>query len=470
MAGPLQPRGPRFKWNRAVEARWRRQGEGGHQVVRYNTTQHDGRWLCMRCGLHYVRFCDLRTKRRAGAPANQAAAKAIADALAGGPLTRRKAHAFAKHPSGSRLGAPGARLPSDVVVLDPGAPKPAGPACLRAQGNDLGNQGAVAPEGGPQRTLPAGDPRSRDGSELPVRPMSLRHDEDEADRGTREGNPRPQGVAQAERSPRGQDPTATRHRDTNDPQDEVHGHVDPGDTRQAGECGGGPRDVCSLLGLGPGRGPRRARETHRPRLGLKGGPCDPRPSMPRRSPPFIGPAKPRGCLSRRGTPVATSSAGSCPALRLAALARSAAPHWSELAQHPQARPGPRTGCRVGPWPGPGSVPEILGSSTDPPRGVFPVRPRVHAPVIRVPAAALGILAGSVEGGVPAAACRALPQWTAPRGMGRAPSRTGICTATERTFSSPLSDIPDFFVPFPGRGGALATPRPGRGALGQLEPD
>ena len=50
----------------------------------------------MRCGLHYVRFCDLRTKRCAAAPASQAATKAIADALAGGPLTRRKAHAFAR--------------------------------------------------------------------------------------------------------------------------------------------------------------------------------------------------------------------------------------------------------------------------------------------------------------------------------------------------------------------------------------
>ena len=68
-----------------------------------------------------------------GGPANQAAAKAITDALAGGPLTRRKVHAFAKHPSGSRPGAPGARLPSDVVVLDPAVPRPDGPACSRAQ-------------------------------------------------------------------------------------------------------------------------------------------------------------------------------------------------------------------------------------------------------------------------------------------------------------------------------------------------
>ena len=133
LAGPVQPRRPRPKWNKANEARWRRQGEGGHQVVRYNSTQHDGRWLCVKRGLHYVRFCDLHTMQCAGAPSSRAATKAIADALAGGPLTRRKVHAFAKHPSGSRPGAPGARLPSDRLVLDPSAPKPPGPAVPQAQ-------------------------------------------------------------------------------------------------------------------------------------------------------------------------------------------------------------------------------------------------------------------------------------------------------------------------------------------------
>ena len=164
LGGPPRPCRPRFKWNKANEARWRRQGEGGHQAVRYNPTQHDGRWLCMRCGFHYVRtllrppcqaatkaiadalvggpltkrcsgapavfFC---TKRCSGAPACQAATKAIADALVGGPLTRRKVHAFAKHPSGSRPGAPGARLPSDRLVLDPSVPKPPGPAAPQVQ-------------------------------------------------------------------------------------------------------------------------------------------------------------------------------------------------------------------------------------------------------------------------------------------------------------------------------------------------
>ena len=63
-------------------------------------------------------------------------------------------HAFARHPSGSRPGAPGARLPNDRLVLDPRAPKPPGPAIPQAQIDapvDLG--------GGPQREDPlAGHP------------------------------------------------------------------------------------------------------------------------------------------------------------------------------------------------------------------------------------------------------------------------------------------------------------------------
>ena len=84
LAGPLQPHRPRAKWSRASETRWRLQGEGGHQVVRYNSTQHDGRYICVRCGLHCVRYYDLRIKQCTGVPANQAATKAIADALKGG--------------------------------------------------------------------------------------------------------------------------------------------------------------------------------------------------------------------------------------------------------------------------------------------------------------------------------------------------------------------------------------------------
>ena len=84
LAGPLRPHRPRTKWNRATEIRWKTQGEGCHQVVKYNSPQHDGRHLCVRCGLHYIRRCDLRTKQCAGMPANQAATQAIADTLGGG--------------------------------------------------------------------------------------------------------------------------------------------------------------------------------------------------------------------------------------------------------------------------------------------------------------------------------------------------------------------------------------------------
>ena len=302
----------------------------------------------MRCGLHYVRFCDLRTKRCAAAPANQAAAKAIADALAGGPLTRRKAHAFAKHPSGSRPGASGARLPSDVVVLDPNAPRPAGPACLRTQGNDP-SQGAVAPDGGPRHALPAGDPGFRDGSEPHKQPRSLRQGENETDRGARGGGPRPPGVAPAERSLGGQDPTAARDREIHTPQDVAHSQVSPIETRQEGECGGGPRDVRSLLGLGPGAGAPMGPGRPPPMAGSEGGPVRPKakraPQKPaqhrarktKRLPEPSG--DPRGHIQRWLVPGAAAGhtyQESCP------------PSVREPAQHPPARPGPRTGCSMEP--------------------------------------------------------------------------------------------------------------------------
>ena len=45
LGGPPRPCRSRLKWNKANEARWKRQGEGGHQAVRYNSTQHNGKWL-----------------------------------------------------------------------------------------------------------------------------------------------------------------------------------------------------------------------------------------------------------------------------------------------------------------------------------------------------------------------------------------------------------------------------------------
>ena len=108
-------------------------------------------------GLDYVRFCDLGTKQCAGAPANQAATKAIADALAGGSLARRKGHAFAKHPSGSRPGAPGARFPSDVFVFVPHVQRPPGPANPQAQEGAPAAPGGAPQEEGPLRGHPGAE-------------------------------------------------------------------------------------------------------------------------------------------------------------------------------------------------------------------------------------------------------------------------------------------------------------------------
>ena len=225
----------------------------------------------MRCGLHYVRNRDLRKKRCTEAPASRAAAKAVADALAGGPLTRRKVHAFAKHPSGSRPGAPGARLPSDVVELDPAAPRPDGPACLRAQAADPGDRGAVVPRDDMHQTLPASDPESHGGPVPPVRPTGPPHRSEGTNRGTPEEDPPPQQADRTEGSPAGagsgKGGTA---------QHEARGNTAPSGARQVGEGRGCPGDVCALLGLGRGAGAPVDQGSPPPKAEPGGGPARPR--------------------------------------------------------------------------------------------------------------------------------------------------------------------------------------------------
>ena len=187
----------------------------------------------MRCRLHYVRFCDLRTKQCAGAPGGQAAAKAIVDALAGGPLTRRKVHAFAKHPSGSHPGAPGARFPSDRLVLDPSAPKPPGPAVPQAQADAQAVLGGTPREEDPFAGRPNANAPTRAGLRAP---------------------PTPEG-------PSGPD-AAGLARST---QDGAHGGPRPGaggpppsgsqmqqSLRGALATDGGPQGIRAFLALGPG--------------------------------------------------------------------------------------------------------------------------------------------------------------------------------------------------------------------------
>ena len=281
----------------------------------------------MRCGLHYVRFCDLRTKRCAAAPANQAAAKAIADALAGGPLTRRKVHAFARHPSGSRPGAPGARLPSDVITLDPHAPRPAGPAYPQAQGGDTGSQEGGTPGGDPQHVLVADDPGHPDVLGPPPGPQGV------LDRGTPGQTTRPKVGAPARPRecrpagiPEGTTPPVLGSRKFMPPWAWNATKRAPARAAKGGSVAEGPGTCAPCWASNPRLASQAARGEHRPRCIKMGGRRSPKPSAPHAGRPTNGPVSPGGCLGRRGIPGATSSVGSRLASPPSRWAREAAPH------------------------------------------------------------------------------------------------------------------------------------------------
>ena len=150
-------------------------------------------------------------------------------------------HAFAKHPSGSRPGAPGTRLPSDVLVFDPRVPRPPGPANPQAQ------EGASEARGGaPQEQGPLGGHQGAE-SQVPAGEQGLPaplvgHE--------------PRMAVQARR-PQGEAPS--------EPEPEAVGLL----PRSPGEGGGpeggkaaptGAQGIRAFLGLGPSQAPPGARQ------------------------------------------------------------------------------------------------------------------------------------------------------------------------------------------------------------------
>ena len=380
----------------------------------------------MKCGLHYVRFCDLRTKRCTGAPACQVATQAIADALAGGPLTRRKVHAFAKHPSRSRPGAPGTRLPSDRLVLDPSVLRPPGPAAPQAREQDPG------PE----------DPMAH-GATGPARQAQ---DEAHGEPGAAAGDPAP--VVAREQRPGGAD------------------HEDGRDERPQGirafpglrPCGVEPGGITEFA-----IGADKARKTVKPKAKpAPGGLSGRRARKPRALPELS--SDPRGYIHRwltRGVTGGSTGQDGTP----------------ELLSGPQVRsPGncqPGAGYGTEQQAGSRCLPEAPGSSTDPPPGGL--WPGPH----RIPTPTPGDQ-GVGQGGQRAArrvclvwdrgnrrrqGSRALsPPWEA----GASPM-AAVFSEDEDT-SPRVSRIPDLFVPIPRGGGRQVPPRPGVRGAGQLEPD
>ena len=153
------------RWNTAWIQRWARRDAGdpaAHDIVRYFATTWDGRFLCTRCGLHYVRSTDLVTKVCFGRPLTAQAREALEDATAGKSLKRQAVNSRAKFPSGANIGAAGRRLPggNGHVRVEP---RPLGPAHPDFQGGGPGGGGGPArgrrrpasappgPSGGPLR-------------------------------------------------------------------------------------------------------------------------------------------------------------------------------------------------------------------------------------------------------------------------------------------------------------------------------
>ena len=408
LGGAPRPCRPRLKWNRANEARWRRQGEGGHQAVRYNSAQHDGRWLCMRCGLHYMRFCDLRTKRCTGVRGHQLARRPPRP-------SPKEVHAFAKHPSGSWPGAPGARLRSDRFVLDPSVLRPPGPAAPQAQGQ-------VADTG-------PGDPMAH----VPTGPACPAQDEAHDEPQTVAGDPAP--VAAKEQRPGGAN------------------HEGGRDER--------PHGIRAFLGLGPGGVEPGSQTQSAVDAGKVGKPVKPkakpaqggltgrRARKPRTLPEPSG--DPRGHVHRwlgRGVTGGLTGQDGTPGV----------PSGPQVRSPGNCQPGSASG--TGPQSCPRRLPVAPGSSTDPPLGRF--RPGPHGVLAFTPGGQ-----GSGQGGPRAAECGS------PQGDqgSRRPQRSRVFFSPREAGTDPeagafsedegipprVSFIPDFFVPIPRGEGDMSSP-------------
>ena len=84
---------------------------GQHDLVRYYHNKKDGRWLCMICGLNYVRRTCINRQACAGEPVKPRAIKALQDAAMGLPLDRRAVFRNAATKAGASIDGAGRLYP-----------------------------------------------------------------------------------------------------------------------------------------------------------------------------------------------------------------------------------------------------------------------------------------------------------------------------------------------------------------------
>ena len=420
----------------------------------------------MRCGLHYVRFCDLRTKQCTAAPASQAAAKAIADALAGGPLARRKVHAFAKHLSGSRPGAPGARLPSDVVTLDPRAPKPPGPANPQAQAEHLGSQEGGPRASAPQQEMQAENPGHTDALGNLEPPGIDGQEESIPAHEAQNGSPRQPAGVPAGGDPGGDKPTRARHRQVTNPLGPGHDHASPGGSVHEGGRDGTPQNVRALLGLRP-----KGNAPNSPRGALPGvGKCrkPPKPEA-KRSPGGLlarKPRRPKALPEPSGDPKGRIQRWLVPSASAVQASQGGAPGPPCEPSGQDPRYGrPQFSGGGGPQEDSWRIPGAPGSSTDPPPyagqggGQSPAQGGRDVGQVGPPAARRARPGRAMASQRAQALAAPFPEWE------RGTCPVAGASSEDEAVPPLLSAIPDLFVPFPGRGGPRVPPVPAGGVQG-----
>ena len=141
------------RWNEAIVVRRDRQGgDGGHNYVLYAHSGQDGRYVCLDCGRHCIKWRELVAKPCPGVPQRPKYARALQQVQAGQELSRSAIRKDARYQSGYTAAAAGRRTEGYNAGALSNAPRKMGPAHPGFRGGEPpgGQEGARAQaEAGP---------------------------------------------------------------------------------------------------------------------------------------------------------------------------------------------------------------------------------------------------------------------------------------------------------------------------------
>ena len=117
------------RWNEAIVVRRDRQGgDGGHNYVLYAHSGQDGRYVCLDCGRHCIKWKELVARQCPGVPQRPKYARALQQVQAGQELGRSAIRRDARFQSGYTAAAAGRRAEGYDAGALTNAPRRKGPA------------------------------------------------------------------------------------------------------------------------------------------------------------------------------------------------------------------------------------------------------------------------------------------------------------------------------------------------------